>query len=288
MEKREITPFGIWGLWFHFKKHHGATISLIVVLFFIAVAIVAPYAAPHDPRALSRDALQKPSSAHLLGTDNLGRDIFSQILWGARVSLLVGFFSAFISSFLGILIGGNAGYFGGRLDNMLMRFTDAFMVIPPFLLLLVVVSTFGTGIWYLVAMIGITSWPPTARIVRAEVLSLRERDFVKAAIAIGVGHFKIIFSHIMPNALPSVIVITSLRVAGAIVLEASLSFLGLGDPNVISWGQMLMNSLEFMRIAWWAATFPGVAIFLVVMALNVVADGLNDALNPRLARRQTG
>ncbi len=288
MGNREIQVFGIWGIWFHFKKHRGAVIALFVVFFFIAVALVAPYAAPYDPLALSRDALQKPGSAHLLGTDNLGRDVFSQIFWGARVSLLVGFCSALLSSFLGIFVGGNAGYFGGRLDNILMRFTDAFMVIPPFFLILLVVATFGSGIWYVVIMIGATSWPPTARIVRAEFLSLRERDFIKAATAIGVGNFKIIFSHILPNALPSIIVITSLRVAGAIVIEASLSFLGLGDPNVVSWGQMLMNSLEFMRIAWWAATFPGVAIFLVVMALNVVADGLNDALNPKLAHRKTG
>jgi peptide/nickel transport system permease protein len=287
MEKRQEAIFGIRGVWFQFKKHKSAVLALMVIVFFIGVALAAPYVAPYDPHTLGRDAFRQSSRAHLLGTDNLGRDVFSQIMWGARVSLLVGFFSAILSSLVGIVVGGNAGYFGGRLDNFLMRFTDAFMVIPPFFLILLIVSTFGGGIWLVVIMIGATSWPPTARIVRAEFLSLRERDFITAAVAVGVNHFNIIFSHILPNALPAIIVITSLRVAGAIVIEASLSFLGLGDPNVVSWGQMLMSSLEFMRTAWWTATYPGAAIFFVVLALNVVADGLNDALNPKLAHRKT-
>jgi peptide/nickel transport system permease protein len=279
--------FGIRGVWFQFRKHKSAVVALHVILFFIGVAIFAEYIAPYDPLVLSRNALHKSSPNHLLGTDNLGRDVFSQIVWGARVSLLVGFCSALLSASVGIAVGGIAGYFGGRLDNFLMRFTDAFMVIPPFFLILLVVSIFGGSIWLVIMMIGATSWPPTARIARAEFLSLRERDFVTAAVAAGVNHFKIIFSHILPNALPAIIVITSLRVAGAIVIEASLSFLGLGDPNVVSWGQMLMGSLEFMRIAWWTAVYPGAAIFIVVLALNVVADGLNDALNPKLAHRKT-
>jgi peptide/nickel transport system permease protein len=259
--------------------------ALAVVTGLMGVALLAPTLAPYDPFALGDMALSAPSSLHPMGTDHLGRDILSAGVWGLRVSLLVGVCSAVISVVLGICIGAPAGYFGGRLDNLLMRATDAFMVLPTFFLILIVVAVFGGSIWKLIAMIGITNWPPIARVVRAEFLSLREREFVRAAKAVGVGHLVIMVRHILPNALPVVIPTTSLRTAGAIITEASLSFLGVGDPNVISLGQMLMHALQFMRMAWWTAMFPGLAIFIMVLALNLVGDGLNDALNPRLREK---
>jgi peptide/nickel transport system permease protein len=271
--------------WGRYTKHTGAVAGLVVGAFLTGVALLAPALAPYDPFALGDMALSVPSSLHPMGTDHLGRDILSAVAWGLRVSLLVGFCSAVISVALGVAIGGPAGYFGGKLDNLLMRATDAFMVLPTFFLILIVVAVFGGSIGKLIAMIGITNWPPIARVVRAEFLSLREREFVLAAKAVGVGHLVIMFRHILPNALPVIIPTTSLRTAGAIITEASLSFLGVGDPNVVSLGQMLMHALQFMRMAWWTATFPGLTLFVIVLALNLVGDGLNDALNPRLKER---
>lgn len=259
--------------------------ALLVVALLTVAALLAPALAPYDPLALGDTALNAPSVRHPMGTDHLGRDILSGVLWGLRVSLVVGLGAALISVVLGILIGGPAGYFGGRLDNWLMRATDAFMVLPTFFLVLLVVSVFGASMWKLIALIGITNWPPIARLVRAEFLSLRERDFALAARTIGAGHLMIMLRHILPNAIPVIIPTLSLRTAGAILTEASLSFLGVGDPNVVSLGQMLMFALQFMRMAWWTAAFPGLAIFIIVLALNLVGDGLNDALNPRLKER---
>ena len=253
----------------------------MVVAFLTVVAVLAPAVAPYDPLAMGTQALSPPSARHLMGTDHLGRDVLSGVLWGLRISLIVGIGSALISVVVGILVGSPAGYFRGRLDNALMRATDAFMVLPTFFLILLVVSVFGASIWKLIALIGITNWPPIARLVRAEFLSLREREFILAARTVGVGHFTIMLRHILPNALPVVIPTISLRTAGAIITEASLSFLGVGDPNVVSLGQMLMHALQFMRMAWWTATFPGLTIFVIVLALNLMGDGLNDALNPR-------
>jgi len=250
-------------------------------VFLSVVALLAPVIAPFDPLALGTEALHPPSARHLMGTDHLGRDVLSGVLWGLRISLVVGIGSALISVVVGILIGSPAGYWRGRLDNALMRATDAFMVLPTFFLILLVVSVFGASIWKLIALIGITNWPPIARLVRAEFLSLREREFILAARTVGVSHFTIMLRHILPNALPVVIPTISLRTAGAIITEASLSFLGVGDSNVVSLGQMLMHALQFMRMAWWTATFPGLTIFIIVLALNLMGDALNDALNPR-------
>jgi peptide/nickel transport system permease protein len=271
--------------WARYRKHRGGVAGLVVMVVLTGVAVLAPVLAPRDPFELGDMALGVPSVAHPMGTDHLGRDILSSVVWGLRVSLIVGIGSAVISVVQGILIGGPAGYFRGRLDNLLMRATDAFMVLPTFFLILLVVSIFGTSIWKLIAMIGITNWPPIARLVRAEFLSLREREFILAARTVGAGHVMIMVRHILPNALPVVIPTLSLRTAGAIITEASLSFLGVGDPNVASLGQMLMHALQFMRMAWWTAMFPGLTIFVIVLALNLVGDGLNDALNPRMKQR---
>jgi peptide/nickel transport system permease protein len=272
-------------VWRRYRKHRGGVAGVLVVMALTGAALLAPALAPDDPFALGDAALMAPSVRHPMGTDHLGRDMLSGVLWGLRVSLVVGLGSALISVVQGIVIGGLAGYFGGRLDNLLMRATDAFMVLPTFFLILLVVSVFGASIWTLTALIGMTNWPPIARLVRAEFLSLREREFTLAARTLGAGHVTIMLRHVLPNALPVVIPTLSLRTAGAIITEASLSFLGVGDPNVVSLGQMLMYALQFMRMAWWTAAFPGLAIFVIVLALNLVGDGLNDALNPRLRQR---
>ncbi len=272
-------------VWRRYYKHQGGVAALLVVTLLGAAGLLAPAIAPYDPLAMGDTALGAPSVRHPLGTDHLGRDLLSGVLWGLRISFVVGLGAAVISVLVGIVVGSPAGYFGGRLDNLLMRGTDAFMVLPTFFLVLLVVSVFGASTWKLIALIGITNWPPIARLVRAEFLSLRERDFALAARTIGAGHAMIMLRHILPNAAPVIIPTLSLRTAGAIVTEASLSFLGVGDPNVVSLGQMLMHALQFMRMAWWTAAFPGLAIFVLVLALNLVGDGLNDALNPRLKER---
>jgi peptide/nickel transport system permease protein len=199
--------------------------------------------------------------------------------------MVVGLSAAGISAILGILVGGSAGYFGGVIDNGLMRMTDAFMVIPSFFLILIVSATFGGSLTLITVMIGLTTWPVAARLVRAEFLALREREFVLAERALGSGAVRIMVVHLLPNALPSLLAISALRAGGAILQEASLSFLGLGDPNVISLGQVLMKALQFMRRAWWIAVFPGMAIFVLVLTFNLLSDGLNDALNPRSEER---
>lgn len=231
--------------------------------------------------------LAPPGRAHLFGTDDLGRDIWTGVLHGARVSLLVGVLAAATSALIGVLVGSVAGFYGGRLGDVLMRATEFFLVIPTFLLALVLVAVSRPSIWNIIFTLGILGWPSTARLARAEFLSLREREFVMAARAMGVYPVRILFRHILPNAAPPLIVNSSLGVATAILVEAGLSFLGLGDPNLFSWGLMLRNSREFLRMAWWMPTFPGLAIFVTVLSLNLVGDGLNDALNPRL-RQRTG
>ncbi len=219
-----------------------------------------------------------------LGTDALGRDVFAGIIYGARVSLLVGLVSTLVALAVGVPLGAIAGYFGGRVDDGLMRFTEFFQTIPSFALAIVLVAILQPSIYSIVASIAIVSWPPVARLVRGEVLSLRTREYVQAAIVTGQTHRWIIWREILPNALSPVIVLASLMVATAILLESSLAFLGLGDPNLISWGYMVGAGRTVVRQAWWITVFPGIAILLSVLGLNLVGEGLNDALNPRLAR----
>jgi peptide/nickel transport system permease protein len=220
-----------------------------------------------------------------LGTDALGRDVFAGIIYGARVSLLVGLVSTLAALVLGVPLGAIAGYFGGRVDDALMRFTEFFQTIPSFALAIVLVAILQPSIYSIVASIAIVSWPPVARLVRGEVLSLRTREYVQAAIVTGQTNRWIIWHEILPNALSPVIVLASLMVATAILLESSLSFLGLGDPNLISWGYMVGAGRTVIRQAWWITVFPGLAILLTVLGLNLIGEGLNDALNPRLARQ---
>jgi peptide/nickel transport system permease protein len=222
----------------------------------------------------------------LLGSDSLGRDVAAGIAYGARVSLLIGSVSTAVAVLVGVTLGAIAGYAGGVVDDGIMRFSEFFQTVPGFVLAVVLVAIFSPSLGSIVAAIAIVSWPPVTRVIRAEFLSLRSREFVQAAEILGRSRPAIVFREILPNALTPVIVLASLMVANAILLESGLSFLGLGDPNMISWGFMIGAGRSVIRLAWWMSVFPGVAIFLTVLALNLVGEGLSDALNPRLARRR--
>jgi peptide/nickel transport system permease protein len=267
--------------WEKYKRNRSALFGLYLVLFFILMAILSPWIAPFEPLTIGKDSFHRPDLTHLMGTDDLGRDLLSGVLWGSRVSLMVGLLAALTSTLIGVIVGSLSGYYGGAVDDLLMRITEFFLVIPRFFLVLIIVALFGNSIWNIIFVIGILSWPVTARLVRAEFLSLREKDFVEGVRAIGASDLRIILYHLLPNATPPIVVSGSLQIARAILMEAGLSFLGLGDPNQVSWGVMLYNAQRFLRHAWWTATFPGLAIFLVVMSFNLVGDGLNDALNPK-------
>ena len=271
--------------WRQFKRNHTAEISLYLILGFILAAILAPSISPYDPFVMGDETLLPPQSDHLMGTDDLGRDTLSRVIYGARVPLAVGFLAAATSLILGVIIGSVTGYFGGRTDDILMRATEYVLVIPRFFLALLVVAMLGAGIAKIVLVIGLLEWPEVARVVRAQFLTFREREFVLAARALGLSHRRIIFKEILPNAIPPAIVVASFLVARAILLEAGLSFLGLGDPNLISWGSLLSEAQERMWSSMWLAIFPGMAMSLLVLCVNLFGDGINDVLNPRLQER---
>ena len=263
-----------------------AGLMMIVVVFMVAG--FASLLAPHDPgRTEVSLKLKGPSPEHVLGTDQLGRDVFSRMLHGSRVSLSVGFVAVAISIFIGILVGALAGYYGGWIDSLLMRFVDMMLCFPSFFLILTVVALLGPSLFKVMVVIGITSWMGTSRFVRAEFLSLRERDFTQAAKALGVKDSRIIFRHILPNALAPVFVTATLDVATAILVEAGLSFLGFGvQPPAPSWGNILTEGRTYIFDAWWLTLFPGLAILLTVLSFNLVGEGLRDALDPRLHGRR--
>lgn len=280
-----MTLKAIKTVWQEFARHKAALVSLIILLSITIITTLAPVITPYDPNKITRDIFLEPSWIHPMGTDNIGRDILSRIIWGARVSLLVGVVAGLIAISFGTLIGSISGYFGGTIDDILMRFTDAFMVVPTFFLILLIVFMFGSTIWNIMIVIGFTTWAQTARVARAEFLTLRERTFIDAARLSGCSDSRIIYRHILINALPPIISMTTLRIGGAILNEAALSFLGLGDINRVTWGLMLHFSLRYFRRAWWMTLFPGLSIFIVVLSLNLIGDGLNAALNPRLRHR---
>jgi peptide/nickel transport system permease protein len=271
--------------WRRYRRNRGAVIGLMLLALIVVVAAVAPVAYPAGPWEMAGAPFQRPFNEEFpLGTDMLGRDVTAGIVHGARVSLMLGVVSTLAALSLGILLGAFAGYYGGIVDDALMRFTEFFQTIPSFVFSVVLVAIFRPSIRSIIAAIAIVSWPPVARLVRGEFLTLRSREFVEAAVVVGQSNLRIITSQILPNALPPIVVISSLMVASAILLESALSFLGLGDPNLMSWGYMIGASRSVIRTAWWMSTFPGIAIFMAVLALNLVGEGLNDALNPRLAR----
>lgn len=257
--------------------------ALVIVSLFLAMALLAPLISPYDPMQGGADALKRPGTpGHILGSNHIGQDIATQVIYGARVSLAVGVAAALSASLLGTLIGSLAGFFGGWVDGLLMRFSEFFQVLPRFVLALVIVAFFGSGVLKLILVLAVLSWPQTARLARAQILSLRESTFVEAARLSGMRPPTIIVREILPNALAPIVIVGSLDIASAILLEASLSFFGLGDPNQISWGLMLNYAQSYLRQGWWMALFPGLAISLVVLAFNILGDALNDILNPRL------
>ncbi len=264
-----------------------AVIGLLLLMLVLAMAISADWLYPRDPLALAGRPLIWPfaNPRFLLGTDNSGRDIAAQIFHGARISLLIGLVATLISVVIGITIGAVAGYYGDWVDTILMRITEAFQTLPNFILLLVLVAVFGSTITTVTVAIGIVSWPASARLTRAEFLSLRNREFVQAGRTLGLRDVKLIFGEILPNALPPVIVYASVVMAIAILLESALAFLKLSDPNVASWGNLIGAGRDVLRVQWYVSAIPGVAILVTVLAVSLVGQGLNDALNPRLKGR---
>jgi peptide/nickel transport system permease protein len=271
-----------------FLRNRGAVIGLTVLIIVVAFALVAPLLYPQSPWRLVGRPFLPPfeGGRFLLGTDTLGRDLAAGLVHGARVSLLIGLVSTCVALLIGVPLGAVAGYAGGRIDDALMRFTEFFQTIPSFALAIVLVAILQPTLNSIVLAIGVVSWPPVARLVRGEVMSLKTREYVQAAVTIGQSTPRIIFSQILPNTIAPIIVMGSLMIASAILLESSLSFLGLGDPNMMSWGYMVGAGRTRLIDAWWVSFFPGVAIFLTVLALNLAGEGLNDALNPRLDRGQ--
>jgi peptide/nickel transport system permease protein len=268
-----------------FRQNRLALIGLGIMIVVVLAGLSAPLIAPYGPFELVGPRLAPPQAQYLFGTDHLGRDVFSGILFGARTSLEVGFLSVVLSLALGLAIGSVAGYYGRRLDELLMRVTEVFQVMPRFFLALVIVALFGADLTGTIFVIGILSWSEIARLVRAEFFTLRDRPFVMAARVYGASDTWIIFREILPNALTAVIVAASLQIPSAILLEASLSFIGAGDPNVTSWGRMLNTAQQYMRQAWWVAAFPGLALSITAISLALMADGINDFLNPRLREK---
>ena len=265
------------------NKNFLFIIGLIIVATMSIIALLAPYIAPYDPTSLNVDAiLQPPSPGHLLGTDSLGRDVFSRLVYGARVSLWVGFLAVGISACIGIVLGLVAGYFGGIIDEIIMRFVDIMLCFPSFFLILAVIAFLEPNLTNIMIVIGLTSWMGVARLVRAETLTLRQREFVLAAKLSGASLLRILFVHILPNGLAPVLVSATLGVASAILTESALSFLGLGvQPPTPSWGNMLMEGKDVLEIAPWLSIFPGLCILITVLGYNLLGETLRDILDPR-------
>ncbi len=261
-----------------------AIAGLVLVGGLFAVSLAAPWLAPYDPNFIDLKAvLMPPSAAHLLGTDPLGRDVLSRIIYGSRVSLKVGFVAVGLATLVGLLVGSLAGFYGGWVDQVLMRLVDLMLCFPAFFLILAVIAVLEPSIGNIMAVIGLTSWMGVARLVRAEFLSLREREFVVAARALGASDARLILRHLLPNALAPVMVSATLGVAGAILTESALSFLGLGvQPPTPSWGNMLTAGKDNIEIAWWLSSFPGLAILVTVMSYNLLGEGIREAIDPRL------
>lgn len=267
-----------------FIRKRLAIVGGMIVLSIVVIALFAPILSPYDPSHIDVDKiLVGPTQAHPMGTDELGRDVLSRMIWGSRISLLVGFVAVGISILIGILIGALAGYYGGWIDDVLMQFVDIMLSIPTFFLILAVIAFVGPNIWNVMIVIGVTSWMGVARLVRGQFLALNELDYVTAARALGANDGRMIFFHILPNAMSPVYVSAVLGVAGAILIESVLSFLGLGvQPPTPSWGIIIASGKDMIEIAWWLTLFPGLAILITVLGYNLLGEGLQDALNPRL------
>lgn len=268
-----------------FARNRSAVVGLVILLIVVILAALAPVIFPADPFRLVGRPMSPPFGDFLFGSDTLGRDIASGMAHGARTSLLIGVIATLVAVGIGTFMGGIAGYYGGWVDDLLMRITEVFQTIPSFVFAILLVAVLTPTIVNIIIAIAVVSWPALARLVRGEFLSMRNREFVQANVVMGMSDTKIILTQVLPNCLSPIIVAASLLVATAILIESGLSFLGLGDPNVMSWGFQVGAGRTVLRQAWWIVTFPGLAIMLTVLAINLVGEGLNDALNPRLRER---
>lgn len=269
MNRALRNPLAFWGF--------------VIIAIVLVTALLAPVLAPYDPDAIDvKSILVPPSATHWMGTDGLGRDVFSRMLFGARISLLVGFVAVGIATLIGVVLGAISGYYRGWVDVIIMRMVDVMLSIPTFFLILAVIAFLTPSIWNIMIVIGLTSWMGVTRLVRAEFLSLREREFVLASATLGARDHRLIFRHLLPNSLTPVIVSSVLGVASAVLVESGLSFLGLGvQPPQASWGNILTEGKEYIQFAWWLSFFPGMAILLTVLGYNLLGEGLRDALDPR-------
>lgn len=272
--------------WERFSANRFALAGLAVIALLFLLSFAASYLTPYDPDAIDAwHVLLPPSAEHWFGTDELGRDVLTRVIFGARVSLKVGFVAVGIAVVVGTVVGLFAGFYGGWVDSLLMRIVDIMLCFPTFFLILAVIAMLEPSIWYIMVIIGLTGWMGVARLVRAEVLSLKSRDFISAARVLGASDRRIIFRHILPNALSPVLVSATLGVAGAILTESALSFLGIGvQPPTPSWGNILTSGKDYIEFAWWLSLFPGVAILITVLSYNLVGEGIRDALDPRRQR----
>lgn len=274
------------GFWEMFYKNKLMLAGSGIVLLLFIVSFLAPWLAPYDPGQINlSNVLVPPSSSYLFGTDQLGRDVFSRMIWGARISLKVGFVATGLAIIIGIIMGSLAGYYGGWIDAVIMRFVDIMLCFPTFFLILAVIAFLEPSIWNIMIVIGLTGWMGVTRLVRADFISLKERDFVQAAKAIGASDLRIIILHILPNAFASILVAATLGIAGAILTESALSFLGIGvQPPTPSWGNILTAGKDNIDIAWWLSLYPGLAILITVVGYNLLGEGIRDALDPRLKK----
>ncbi len=274
--------------WSRFRTNGLAVTGGVIVAFLFLIAIFAPLIAPYNPDDIdSTQVLNPPGVRHPLGTDDLGRDVLSRMIWGSRISLAVGFVAVGIATIIGMILGAASGYYGGWTDRVIMRFIDIMLAIPTFFLILAVIAFIGPSIWNIMAVIGLSSWMGVARLVRAEFLSLKEREFVLAAKAMGARDLRIIFRHVMINSMAPVLVSAVLGVAGAVLVESALSFLGIGvQPPTPSWGNILTLGKDYIQLAWWLSVFPGLAILVTVLGYNLLGEGIRDSIDPRLWRTE--
>jgi len=272
----------IHAIWHTIQGNSQLKVGLILLAVLLFVAIFGPMLAPYNPNRLYSETFSAPGGKFFLGTDNLGHDIWSQILYGASTSLEIGVIAAVISAVIGIAVGGIAGFYGGLADRILNEIMNMFLMLPTFFLILLIIATFGSSMMNVMIVIGLTSWVGNARLMRAQAISIKERTYIKSSIAIGEDRFSILVRHVLPNGIFPIIANTTMNISGAILTEAGLSFLGLGDPNVISWGQIIANGKSYLPRCWWICTFPGIATIFTVLTFFLLGEGLNRVLSPKM------
>ena len=268
--------------WKTIRANKQLMLGLIFLLILLIIAVVGPIVSAFDPKRLNDDLLAPPGPLYRLGTDNLGRDVLSQILHGAKTSLEIGLVAAMISAVIGVIFGGIAGFYGGIADRILNEIMNIFLMLPTFFLILLIIATFGSSMFNVMVVIGLTSWVGNARLMRAQAKAIRERTFIKSSIAMGESRFSILIRHVLPNGIFPIIANTTMNISGAILTEAGLSFLGLGDPNVVSWGQVISNGKGYLPKAWWITTFPGLMTIFTVLTFFLIGEGLNRVLSPKM------